>query len=79
MRTKAFGEEPASDLLESSVVAQTSVDVLVSDVTGQVIDVRRPAPTVAATAADTAASVAVEIEAQEAAAEVEAVREHESS
>jgi ribitol-5-phosphate 2-dehydrogenase (NADP+) / D-ribitol-5-phosphate cytidylyltransferase len=46
MRTKAFGVEPASDLLEATAVAQTSVDVLVSDVTGQVIDVRRPAPTV---------------------------------
>jgi ribitol-5-phosphate 2-dehydrogenase (NADP+) / D-ribitol-5-phosphate cytidylyltransferase len=46
MRTKAFGVEPASDLLEANEVAQTAVDVLVSDVTGQVIDVRRPTPTV---------------------------------
>jgi ribitol-5-phosphate 2-dehydrogenase (NADP+) / D-ribitol-5-phosphate cytidylyltransferase len=41
MRTKAFGTEPAGDLLEATVVAQTSIDVLVADVTGQVIDVRR--------------------------------------
>ena len=47
MRTKAFGVEPAGDLLDAGEVAQTSVDVLVSEITGQVIDVRRPAPTVA--------------------------------
>jgi 2-C-methyl-D-erythritol 4-phosphate cytidylyltransferase len=75
MRTKAFGDEPAGDLLESSVVAQTSVDVLVAEVTGQVIDVRRPAPTVA-TSRGAAEAVAAEVEMQEAAAEVEAAREH---
>jgi 2-C-methyl-D-erythritol 4-phosphate cytidylyltransferase len=79
MRTKAFGVEPPSDLLEATAVAQTSVDVLVSDVTGQVIDVRRPAPTVAATTAGAGEVVAAEIELQEAAAEVEAAREHGSS
>jgi 2-C-methyl-D-erythritol 4-phosphate cytidylyltransferase len=78
MRTKAFGQEPASDLLEATEVAQTSVDVLVSEVTGQVIDVRRPAPTVAASAASAADAVAAQIELQEAAAEVEAAREHEA-
>jgi ribitol-5-phosphate 2-dehydrogenase (NADP+) / D-ribitol-5-phosphate cytidylyltransferase len=77
MRTKAFGAEPPSDLLEATEVAQTSVDVLVSEVTGQVIDVRRPAPTVAATsAAGTAEAVAAQVARQEAAAEVEAAREH---
>jgi 2-C-methyl-D-erythritol 4-phosphate cytidylyltransferase len=79
MRSKAFGVEPAADLLEATEVAQTSVDVLVSDVTGQVIDVRRPAPTVASKSAGTAEAVAAEIELQEAAAEDEAAREHGSS
>jgi 2-C-methyl-D-erythritol 4-phosphate cytidylyltransferase len=46
MRTKAFGVEPPGDLLESQEVARTSVDVLVSEITGQVIDVRRPVGTV---------------------------------
>ena len=46
MRTKAFGEEPADSLLESEAVARTSLDVLVSDFTGHVIDVRREVPTV---------------------------------
>jgi ribitol-5-phosphate 2-dehydrogenase (NADP+) / D-ribitol-5-phosphate cytidylyltransferase len=78
MRTKAFGVEPASDLLEATEVAQTSVDVLVSDVTGQIIDVRRPAPTVAAKKAGTAEVVAAQVEQQEAAAEVEAARDHET-
>jgi ribitol-5-phosphate 2-dehydrogenase (NADP+) / D-ribitol-5-phosphate cytidylyltransferase len=41
MRTKAFGVEPAGDLLASSDVASTSIDVLVADITGAVIDVRR--------------------------------------
>ncbi|HTW21854.1 MAG TPA: bifunctional cytidylyltransferase/SDR family oxidoreductase [Mycobacteriales bacterium] len=81
MRTKAFGVEPAGDLLDARVVAQTAVDVLVSDVTGQVVDVRRPAPTVAARSARPAgAAEAVEeqVEMQEAEAEVEAALEHES-
>jgi 2-C-methyl-D-erythritol 4-phosphate cytidylyltransferase len=45
MRTKAFGQEPADSLLESEVVARTSLDVLVSGLTGHVIDVRRESPT----------------------------------
>jgi 2-C-methyl-D-erythritol 4-phosphate cytidylyltransferase len=45
MRTKAFGQEPADSLLESEVVARTSLDVLVSRFTGHVVDVRREAPT----------------------------------
>jgi 2-C-methyl-D-erythritol 4-phosphate cytidylyltransferase len=44
MRTKAFGQEPSDSLLESEAVARTSLDVLVSDFTGHVIDVRRDAP-----------------------------------
>jgi 2-C-methyl-D-erythritol 4-phosphate cytidylyltransferase len=79
MRTKAFGVEPAEDLLAATEVAHTSIDVLVSEVTGQVIDVRRPAPTVASTAAGTAEAVAAEVAMQEAAAEAEAARDHESS
>ncbi|MBR8743605.1 bifunctional cytidylyltransferase/SDR family oxidoreductase [Nocardiopsis sp. MG754419] len=41
MRTKAFGEEPSGTLLSADKVARTSVDVLLSDLTGHVIDVRR--------------------------------------
>ena len=44
MRAKAFGQEPADSLLESEAVARTSLDVLVSDFTGHVIDVRRELP-----------------------------------
>ncbi|GIJ22500.1 bifunctional cytidylyltransferase/SDR family oxidoreductase [Micromonospora lutea] len=42
MRTKAFGAEPEHTLLAAETVAQSSLDVLISDLTGQVIDVRRP-------------------------------------
>ena len=76
MRTKAFGAEPASKLLEASEVAQTSVDVLVSDVTGQVVDVRLALPAVADATVGAAESVAAQVELQEAAAEAEAAREH---
>lgn len=41
MRKKAFGDEPADSLLASQAVALTSIDVLLSDLTGHVIDVRR--------------------------------------
>jgi 2-C-methyl-D-erythritol 4-phosphate cytidylyltransferase len=44
MRLQAFGAEPADSLLESGVVAATALDVLVSSLTGQVVDVRRPQP-----------------------------------
>lgn len=44
MRTKAFGKEPAGSLLSSKAVALTTIDVLVSSLTGQVIDVRREEP-----------------------------------
>lgn len=41
MRTRAFGEEPEHTLLAAETVAQSSLDVLLSSLTGQVIDVRR--------------------------------------
>ncbi|HEX5541274.1 MAG TPA: bifunctional cytidylyltransferase/SDR family oxidoreductase [Micromonospora sp.] len=41
MRTQAFGEEPPHTLLQADAVALASIDVLISDLTGQVIDVRR--------------------------------------
>jgi 2-C-methyl-D-erythritol 4-phosphate cytidylyltransferase len=41
MRTRAFGEEPATSLLSAEAVAETSVDVLISDMTGAIVDVRR--------------------------------------
>ena len=44
MRTGAFGQEPAGSLLESELVARTSIDVMVSDQTGHVIDVRKVDP-----------------------------------
>lgn len=48
MRTKAFGEEPRDSLLESTAVARSSLDVLVSDQTGHVIDLRKADPFTAA-------------------------------
>ena len=44
MRVRAFGEEAPESLLAAGAVALTSIDVLLSDITGQVIDVRRQAP-----------------------------------
>jgi 2-C-methyl-D-erythritol 4-phosphate cytidylyltransferase len=41
MRTRAFGDEPPETLLSSTVVARSSLDVLISDLTGHVFDVRR--------------------------------------
>lgn len=41
MRTKNFGNEPAETLLDPQTVALASVRVLLSDYTGQVIDVKR--------------------------------------
>lgn len=40
MRLKAFGEEDSSKLLTAEAVARSSVDMLISNVTGQVYDVR---------------------------------------
>jgi ribitol-5-phosphate 2-dehydrogenase (NADP+) / D-ribitol-5-phosphate cytidylyltransferase len=45
MRTKAFGKEPDGSLLSSEAVARTSLDVLLSVLTGHVIDVRQQDPT----------------------------------
>lgn len=44
MRVRAFGEEPPETLLASDAVAFTSIDVLLSDLTGQVVDIRRNQP-----------------------------------
>jgi 2-C-methyl-D-erythritol 4-phosphate cytidylyltransferase len=44
MRTKAFGEEPADSLLDSRTVAKASIDVLLSDGTGHVLDLRKLDP-----------------------------------
>lgn len=44
MRTSAFGVEPPGSLLESEVVAATSLDVLLAEQTGHIIDVRRVDP-----------------------------------
>ncbi|MFD7435691.1 SDR family NAD(P)-dependent oxidoreductase [Streptomyces sp. NPDC059861] len=51
MRTKAFGDEPAGSLLSSEAVARTSLDVLLSELTGHVIDVRQQDPTAGAVTA----------------------------
>ena len=44
MRTLAFGVEPPGSLLASEVVASASLDVLLADQTGHIIDVRRIDP-----------------------------------
>ncbi len=41
MRSAAFGEEPSGSLLSAEAVAETSLDVISSDVTGLVVDVRK--------------------------------------
>ena len=41
MRLKAFGKEPAGSLLDVKTVAEVSLKVLLSDLTGEVIDVRK--------------------------------------
>ena len=41
MRFKAFGQEPAETLLKPEKVAEASLKTLLSDLTGQVIDVRK--------------------------------------
>ena len=41
MRTKAFGEEPEGTLLSSKEVARRSLDVLLAQQTGHIIDIRR--------------------------------------
>lgn len=45
MRSQAFGSEPPGTLLSAADVAEASLDVLASDITGIVVDVRHgPAP-----------------------------------
>lgn len=44
MRTKAFGSEDPGSLLAAEAVALTSIDVLISPMTGHVVDVRRQNP-----------------------------------
>jgi 2-C-methyl-D-erythritol 4-phosphate cytidylyltransferase len=57
MRTKAFGDEPPDSLLESTAVAQASLDTLISAETGHIIDIRRLDPFVSdAAASDVAAA-----------------------
>jgi NAD(P)-dependent dehydrogenase (short-subunit alcohol dehydrogenase family) len=41
MRRKAFGVEPSNTLLSARVVATQSLNVLLSDATGQIFDIRR--------------------------------------
>lgn len=48
MRLRAFGAEPPDTLLTSMAVAHTSIDILVSNLTGHVIDVRLDDPLAAA-------------------------------
>ena len=63
MRSRAFGEEPEGSLLSAVAVARSSLDVLVSDATGLVVDVRREsagAPSPAHDAERVAAAVEVE-------------------
>ena len=43
MRFNAFGKEPEGSLLDPNIVANACVDTLLSDITGQVIDVKRKA------------------------------------
>ena len=44
MRTRAFGNEPSDTLLDSMTVARAAVDVLLSDGTGHILDLRRDDP-----------------------------------
>lgn len=41
MRVKNFGIEPENSLLDARKVALVSINVLLSDMTGEVVDVRR--------------------------------------
>jgi 2-C-methyl-D-erythritol 4-phosphate cytidylyltransferase len=45
MRARAFGDEPDHTLLDSVTVASTVLDLLASDMTGHVVDVRRDVTT----------------------------------
>jgi 2-C-methyl-D-erythritol 4-phosphate cytidylyltransferase len=56
MRTRAFGAEPPETLLTSDVVATASLRVLVSGLTGHVVDIRREDPLSSHAAAASAAA-----------------------
>jgi 2-C-methyl-D-erythritol 4-phosphate cytidylyltransferase len=75
MRTKAFGDEPPETLLDAPTVALAAVDVLLADVTGQIVDVRRT-PGGANAAADRIAELMLDAEAD---AEAEAAVDHRTS
>jgi ribitol-5-phosphate 2-dehydrogenase (NADP+) / D-ribitol-5-phosphate cytidylyltransferase len=73
MRLQAFGAEPEGTLLDSEAVAGTVLDVLVSGLTGHVIDVRRETAGRGIPEADVVAEAIAEAEAEaEAQAEAEA-------
>lgn len=62
MRRQAFGAEPPGSLLSSRAVALTSLDVLLSDLTGQVVDVRQARkPAAAASGPATTADMVAEV------------------
>jgi 2-C-methyl-D-erythritol 4-phosphate cytidylyltransferase len=60
MRMQAFGEEPEHTLLKSETVAATVVDLLASDITGQVVDIRRGLEAVEESEADAVAEALTE-------------------
>ncbi|MGI8882482.1 MAG: SDR family NAD(P)-dependent oxidoreductase [Jatrophihabitans sp.] len=64
MRVQAFGDEPADTLLKSETVAFTVLDVLSSDMTGHVVDVRRQIPGAGETEAERVADAVAEAEAE---------------
>ncbi|MGB8716282.1 MAG: 2-C-methyl-D-erythritol 4-phosphate cytidylyltransferase, partial [Rhodanobacteraceae bacterium] len=41
MRTENFGHEPADELLDANTVASATLSALLSDASGEIIDVRR--------------------------------------
>ena len=56
MRTKAFGEEPLDSLLDSVSVARSALDVMLSDQTGHIVDVRKADPFAGTVEVDLAAT-----------------------
>jgi NAD(P)-dependent dehydrogenase (short-subunit alcohol dehydrogenase family) len=56
MRVQAFGDEPEDSLLKSEVVALTVLDVLATDMTGHVVDVRREMASIGESEADRVAA-----------------------
>jgi ribitol-5-phosphate 2-dehydrogenase (NADP+) / D-ribitol-5-phosphate cytidylyltransferase len=62
MRAQAFGHEPEDSLLRSEVVALTVLDVLATDMTGHVVDVRRDMASVGDSEADRVAAAVADAE-----------------